>query len=179
MNLLLRLIFFAVAAILSRRRLSPLDVSDLTFRVWPNDLDGNMHMNNGRYLSIMDIGRFDLVIRAGLLPVLFRNKWVPVLGGAMIRFRRSLSPFQKYRLKTRLLCWDAKWVYMEQKFETMDGKLAAVGVVKGVFKGPKGSVATNDLLAAFGLTLESPPMPQEVRAWQEAEQGLTDQARAA
>ena len=30
-------------------------------RVWPNDLDTNAHMNNGRYLTLMDLGRFDLM----------------------------------------------------------------------------------------------------------------------
>ena len=49
-----------------RRSLDPLDESVLKFRVWPTDLDVNFHMNNGRYLTIMDLGRVDLMLRTGL-----------------------------------------------------------------------------------------------------------------
>src|SRR6185503_3961101 len=34
--------------------------SNLSLRVWPNDLDLNIHVNNGRYLTLMDLGRMDL-----------------------------------------------------------------------------------------------------------------------
>ena len=43
-----------------RSRLRPTDASTVHFLVWPNDLDMNRHMNNGRYLTLMDLGRFDL-----------------------------------------------------------------------------------------------------------------------
>ena len=55
MNLILRMIKVLVAALFGQR-LGVLDSSILTFRVWPNDLDINLHMNNGRYLTIMDLG---------------------------------------------------------------------------------------------------------------------------
>jgi hypothetical protein len=56
MNLWLRLFWLALA-LLWRRKLDPRhDVSRLTFRVLPTDLDLNGHMNNGRYLTIMDLG---------------------------------------------------------------------------------------------------------------------------
>lgn len=47
------------------RRLKPLDTSVLKMRTWPGDLDINFHMNNGRYLTLMDLGRFNLTIRSG------------------------------------------------------------------------------------------------------------------
>ena len=49
-----------------RPPLEPLGTSVLGFLVWPNDLDVNVHMNNGRFLSIMDLGRFDLSFRTDL-----------------------------------------------------------------------------------------------------------------
>ena len=47
-------------------KLSFTDVSRSRFRVWPTDLDILNHMNNGKYLSVMDIGRFDLMQRNGV-----------------------------------------------------------------------------------------------------------------
>ena len=64
MNLLLRL---ALVLFQGRRgpRLGLLDTGSLHMRVWPTDLDVLMHMNNGRYLSLMDLGRVDLLVRSG------------------------------------------------------------------------------------------------------------------
>ena len=117
MNLILRMIKVLVAALFGQR-LGVLDSSILTFRVWPNDLDINLHMNNGRYLTIMDLGRADLMIRCGLGKVILKRRWMPVLGAVTIQYRRSLSPFQGFRLRTRILCWDEKWVFLEHRVES-------------------------------------------------------------
>lgn len=179
MNLVFRMIRVILAALLGAR-MDPMGTSVLTFRVLPNDLDANLHMNNGRYATIMDLGRIDLMLRAGLAGVLWRNRWNPVLGSVALRYRRSLAPFEKYRLKTRMLCWDSKWLYLEQTFETMDGKLAAVGIAKGVFLERGGRVVTTaQLLEAVGREVPAPPVPPEILAWQEAEQALSDRAKAA
>jgi len=44
-----------------------LNSSRLPLRVWPNDLDLFGHMNNGRYLTLMDLGRLQIVMKSGLL----------------------------------------------------------------------------------------------------------------
>ena len=177
MNLFFRLLRVLVMALLSRRRLAPLGQSVLSFRVWLNDLDTNIHMNNGRYFTLADLGRVDLMIRSGMLKLLLARKWVPVLGGATIRFRRELKPFQPYYLKTRVLCWEGRWIFLEQVFETRDGHLAAIIVVKAVFLERGRSVDCGELMRAMGLDLASPPMPADIRAWQEAEQAITDRAK--
>ena len=51
----------------------PEDVRASPFRVWPHDLDTSLHMNNGRYWTLMDLGRADLMIRSGLWPSILRN----------------------------------------------------------------------------------------------------------
>ena len=65
MNLWLRLIWVVIAALSGRRVRLPQDPSRLMFRVWFHDLDPFRHMNNGRYLTIMDLGRTDLMLRSG------------------------------------------------------------------------------------------------------------------
>ena len=56
MNLIFRLLRALLAA-LRRRPLGPLEESVVAFGVWPGDLDINRHMNNGRYLTVMDRGQ--------------------------------------------------------------------------------------------------------------------------
>jgi len=164
MNLILRMIKVLLAALIGRR-LDILGPSVLTFRVWPTDLDINLHMNNGRYLTIMDLGRADLMIRCGLGKVILKRRWMPVLGAATIRYRRSLAPFQRFRLHTRILCWDEKWVFIEHRIESLDGRVAAVAIVKGLFRSPAGLVAPSSILHALGLSRLSPPAPPAVSAW--------------
>lgn len=153
-------------------------VNTVDFIVLPNDLDTNLHMNNGRYLTIMDLGRFDLVLRSGILKFMIKQKSMPVLAAAQMRWRLSLQPFQKYTLETQVICWDEKWVYMEQRFiirgGAKNGAVAAIGLVKGSFYNNQlqRTVPTAEMLSLLHLPHQSPPMPDYMRAWQEAEDAL-------
>jgi len=153
-----------------RRSLDPLDESVLKFRVWPTDLDVNFHMNNGRYLTIMDLGRVDLMLRTGLGKMALKRKWAPLVGSATIRFRQSLNPFQRYRLKSRILCWDEKWFFIEQRF-VRQNELVAVGLVKGLLRGRSANIPTATVLEALNLRVASPEIPHAIRLWLESEKG--------
>lgn len=65
MNLVFRSLGVALHA-LCGRPLSVSGTSRISTRVWPGDLDINLHMNNGRYLSLCDLGKIDLMLRTGL-----------------------------------------------------------------------------------------------------------------
>jgi acyl-CoA thioesterase FadM len=160
MNLLLRFLKVFISALL-RPRLGLLDNSTLSFRVLPTDLDFNLHMNNARYLSFMDLGRTDLLVRAGLLGLVSRERLKPVTGSIDIKFRRSLMPFQRFKLHTRVLCWDEKWLYLEQCLESAKG-IHAIATVRGLFVGREGSVPSRILLDHLDYRDESPPFPAQV-----------------
>ena len=171
MNLILRTLLVTLRALwaLARgRTLEPFGVSVIPFHVWVNDLDVNLHMNNGRYLTIMDLGRFDFILRAGVWKAMRRGGWMALIGAATIRYKRSLAPFQRYRLETRVLGWDDKWFYIEQRFVRGD-ELCAIGVVRGLFRGREGNVPTGDVLRAAGHAVASPPLGPVTAAWAELE----------
>ena len=165
MNLYLRLLMLLFRLIgLPRKGL--LEESRVAFHVLPNDLDINFHMNNGRYLTFMDLGRVHLVTQIGLMRMIFRKRWMPVLGAAEIVFIRPLAPFQKFELVTRLVTWDEKYAYMEQRFESR-GVLCAHAFVKGLFLDRNGRIEPPEVAAALGTTGVPPPMPEELRIWAE------------
>ncbi|MEJ2059384.1 MAG: thioesterase family protein [Gammaproteobacteria bacterium] len=165
MNLYLRLLWFWLTA--GRRGAAGLlDACGLNLRVWPTDLDTNLHMNNGRYLTLMDLGRMDLILRTGLFREMRRRRWYPVVAAIDIRYLRPLAPWQRYTLRTRVLCWDEAWVFLEQRFESR-GKPMAQAVVKGQFRRGRERVETRKLLEAVGWQNPSPPMPEAVAAWVE------------
>lgn len=163
MNLYLRLLKLLLMLPFVQRQ--PLfDASRIRFRVWPNDCDINLHLNNGRYLTFMDLGRMHLVAQIGLMRVMLRRRWAPVLSAAEISFIRPLSPLAKFELVSRLLTWDDKYFYMEQRF-LAGGRLCAVALVKGLFLQGRERVESRSVLAALGLDLTAPQMPQMVQHW--------------
>lgn len=130
--------------------------SRINLRVCPGDLDLYVHMNNGRYLTLMDLGRLDFIIRVGLLPQMRRLGWRPLLAAATTRFWRSLKPFNRFTMETKIVWWDEKWIYLEQDL-IHQGHLAAQGMLKAVIKSPQGTVSP--LHAARVLGVEHVPEP--------------------
>lgn len=173
MNLIFRFLKTVLLFLINPTSRPLLAISKISFRVWPNDLDTNLHMNNGRYLTLLDLGRLDLLLHLGAGKILFKERWAPVLASMEVRFRRPLNLFQKFEIETRLVCWDAKWIFLEQKM-WRKGDLILHAYLKGVFVGPKGSVPVKELLNQLNLsqnerTQTSPPMPDAIKHWIEAE----------
>ncbi|WP_230531310.1 thioesterase family protein [Microvirga roseola] len=182
MNLWLRLISLIVSAFV-RPRLDPVrDVSRLSFRVWPHDLDTSLHLNNGRYWTLMDLGRTDIMVRSGLWRVILKNGWVPIVGAGQIRFRRELRPFQPFTLETRILTWSESHVVMEHRLvsKARDGSpvLNAIALVRaGLYDRKKKSfVSMERLLGEIGLKAEPPAASPEVLAFLSSEETLKQAA---
>lgn len=148
----------------TRPKLDFLGESVLTLTVSPMDLDAYGHMNNGRYLTLMDLGRVDLLIRNGLLGASAKKGWRPLVGAASIAYRQSLEPFQQYQLHTRLVGWDAKWFYFLQQFKRHE-KLCAQAMVRGLLRGRWGNVPAGEVVQESGGPDPGPPLPSAVSAW--------------
>jgi acyl-CoA thioesterase FadM len=157
---------------LRRSPLSLFDESVVRMRVRPSDCDVMLHVNNGRYLSLMDIGRIDLAGRCGLIREFRKRGWHAVAGGATIRFRRELRLGMRYVLRTRCVGWDEGWSYFEQVFERDDGTLAARAYVKVAAMDEHGKrLESARMLSAIGIDEPSPPLPEGLLAWQSSEFG--------
>jgi len=143
-------------------RIDPLETDLLQLRVWPNDVDFNFHLNNARYLSVMDYGRVHLLARAGMLTPVLKARWAPVVGGVWITYRRSLHLWARYSLATRLAAWDERWFYMEQTFTSEEG-VAALGWVKGALLDKSGIVAPQRIADLVNPGLASPPVPESMQ----------------
>lgn len=157
MNLWLRLLWL-LWRMRRASRIDPLDEVVLDLRVLPGDLDVLGHMNNGRYLAVMDLGRLALMHRSGLLAAARRRGWMPLVRGIEIEYIRPLVPWQRYRLHTRLLSWDRKWVYIEQRFVSGE-TLHARAHVRALLRARDGNVATETVLETLGTDRREPPEP--------------------
>jgi acyl-CoA thioesterase FadM len=178
MNLWLRLLHLLVASAF-RPRFDPIaEASRLHFRVWPHDLDTSFHMNNGRYWTLMDLGRTDLMIRSGLWRSILTNGWVPVVNAAKIRFRRELRLFRRFVIETRIVTWADTFVVMEHRVvtTTKDGSeiLAAVALVRaGLYdRKARSYVTVERMLAEIGRSGPAPEPTAEVAAFLAAEEAM-------
>ena len=146
--------------------------TSVAMRVRITDCDSYLHVNNGRYLSLMDIGRINHSGRCGLIGLWRRTGWKPVAGGATIRFRRELRIGARYTLRTRLVGWDEGWSFWEQVFERADGALAARAYAKVAMLDSDGSrLRSAQVIEALGGAVKSPPLPEGVLSWQASEFG--------
>jgi acyl-CoA thioesterase FadM len=178
MNLWFRLIWLLVTARWRGRLEPPLAVSELPFRVMPHDLDTSLHLNNGRYWTLMDLGRTDMLLRMGLWRAVLKNSWTPIVNAGTIRFRRELRLWRAFTLKSRILCWSEIWAIIEHRVvsrrESGEEVINAVALVRvGLYdRKAKGFVPIQRMMEEMGIAAESPPAPEEALAFLSAEEAL-------
>lgn len=153
------------------------DISRSEFRVWPTDLDILRHMNNGKYLSIMDVGRFDLIQRNGVFDLFKQNDWYPVVVNQTISYRKSLNPWMKFTLESRILGVDEQAVYMEQRFVRPapassgiagEPEIYARAIVRArILRRAGGVVAMSEIIEKSGVDPETLHVPAEYLEWGE------------
>lgn len=162
-------LIFRTILLLLRARRDPLvgmhDVGRTAFRVLPTDLDVLGHMNNGVYLSIMDLGRMDLMIRAGAWSRLRQLGYYPVVSNQTISYRKSLQPWQRFVVETRIVGYDDRAVFVEQRF-VVDGEIYARAFMRGRFlKKGAGPVAIAEVAAALGVDTAEVALPEWLSRW--------------
>ncbi len=56
-----------------RSRIGPLEESTVRFTALPHDCDLNFHLNAGRFVSFMDIGRIELIGRMRFMGTMLKR----------------------------------------------------------------------------------------------------------
>lgn len=135
---------------------------------WPFDIDLWMELNNGRTLTLMDLGRVVLYRRAGLDRALRARGWSVVVAGASVRYRRRVRMFDRLELRSRILGWDDRFSYVEQAF-WRKGECTSHALFRAAITGGSGIVPSAEIYREMGWPGESAPLPGWVTAWAEAE----------
>lgn len=146
-------------------RLAYDEVAATPFRVGLADLDVLRHMNNGRYLTCMDLGRLDLMQRAGIWREFKRRGWYPVVVAQTITYRRSLELGQRFAIESAMLGFDERAAYLEQRFVS-GGEIVARAFVRArMLKRGGGRVSVAELHEAFPRLPDR--LPESILAWAE------------
>lgn len=135
----------------------------------PWDIDLWWELNNGRTLTLYDLGRIPLAGRVGLLPALKKRRWGLTMAGAAVRYRRRIRMFETVEMRSRAIGWDARFMYLEQSLWKANGECAGHIVYRGAVTGAGGIVPPAEVMEATGQAQPSPPLPDWVQAWLRAE----------
>ncbi len=153
----------------ARNKLAIGDESVLPMRVCISDIDPFMELNNGRHLTMMDFGRFDLALRSGLISVVKQKGWSFAVAGASVRYRHRLKLMQKYNLHSQVVGYDEKWFYFHQK-TIREGKIHSSALIRAAVTSGNGVVKTEEVLGAMGYEKFSHFVPDWVAAWASADE---------
>jgi len=139
MNLYFRLIMVVLKA-LRRATIYPDNLKNtVQVRMYPNDLDVNMHVNNGRYLTLCDLTRVDFFVRSGIAALMLKHKWNPIIAEHTMTYLRPIKVFSKIEIRMEITHFDEKFFYCSHHFYKGD-KLMAHGTSKALVISKKGSL---------------------------------------
>ncbi|EDK38823.2 hypothetical protein PGUG_02921 [Meyerozyma guilliermondii ATCC 6260] len=140
---------------------SKLDIfkpSTYTSYVSPLEIDMFVHKSNSTYFTDLDLARMDLVLRVFQKYFFqefdndfgtFKSKSVnnfPYAPIAMVEctFKKELKIFQKFEIKSKVVAWDDKWLFMMSEFKIpKSDRTYAVAMTKYVFKKGGGRTTIN------------------------------------
>lgn len=162
MNLFLRVVLVWIKAWF-KPRIGLLDAYETRFGVWFTDQDMLRHVTNSRFYSLVDVCVIDFFLRSGVVNILGRNKWTPVVVYKDMKFLKALRFPSKFVVKSQFLGWDDDAVVAQHVFER-SGAVVATGYTVARFIDSKGkALVTADVAAQFGAP-SKPVLPDHALA---------------
>ena len=164
--------FFRLAKELVKFRNAPaLGLTDThvsTHIIWPWDLDPWRELNNGRTLTLFDLGRLPLIVRTGLMAGVKAKGWYITVAGTNVRYRRRLTVFSFVEQRSKCIGWDGRFFYLEQSFWKGDD-CASHMLLRAAVASKAGIVPPAQVMTALGRDAQSPALPEWVQAWAQAD----------
>jgi acyl-CoA thioesterase FadM len=148
------------------------DVHISTHICWPIDIDIFGELNNGRTLTLYDLGRLVMGKRTGMMTVVRKNGWGMTMAGASVRYRRRVKMFQKFTMKTSALGRDDKFMYLNQTMWSK-GEATSSILYRSAVTDKNGIVPTQLVADALGYPDWNPDLPEWVTNWIKAEDTRT------
>lgn len=136
----------------------------------PWDLDMFMELNNGRTLSLFDLGRLVLAKRIGMFRTFRRMGWGSAMAGACVRYRRRVRVFDVVEMRSRVLCLEGRFTYIEQSMWLKNGECANHAVYRMAVTDKAGIVPVEKVAKAMGYNASVLPIPPWVQKWIETEE---------
>ncbi len=139
-----------------------------THMCWPWDLDPWIELNNGRTLTLYDLGRIPMAARTGLVDILRRKGWGITVAGNSTRYRRRIRAFQRFTMISNVIGWDDRFIYIQQSMWTGNTCCNQM-LLRAAVTSPDGIVPIPQLLTELDEPTEPQALPAWVQAWIDAD----------
>jgi len=137
---------------------NPFELTTVSMRIMPWDIDPYMELNNGRYLTLLDLGRFAHAKRIQLPKILKDNQWGLMVGAVSARYRHRITLFEKVQLHSKINYFDERWFYFHQWFTTIDKngneRINASFLVRTAITSKNGLVPTDEAIKKMSIDIE-------------------------
>lgn len=137
-------------------------------RAMPWDIDPLGDLNNGRIVTLSDVGRIALARRIGLIEVMMARGWRIAMAGSTPQYRKRVTLFAKLEWHNRLIGADAKFLFIEHTLFA-NGVPSANIMTRSVVVHRGKIVPAGDVLNAMGHPEWRPELPEWVRTWAAAD----------
>lgn len=150
----------------SSKKLDLFEVHTSSHLCWPWDLDPWMELNNGRTLTVYDLGRLPMIARLGFLGPLKRLGWGLTVAGASVRYRRRVRMFQRIVMHSNLVGWDRRFLYFQQNL-WLEAQCANHLVVRMAITDTRqgGIVPPEKFMDHWQSGVQSPELPDWIQKW--------------
>ncbi len=135
---------------------------------WPWDIDLWLELNNGRTLTLFDLGRMVLFRRTGILDVMRQRRWGGTVAGASVRYRRRVAAFDRIEMRSRIAGWDERFFYLDQSM-WRDGDCTGQALVRSAVVTKGRMVPMAEAAGALGHPGDRPDLPRWIAAWAQAD----------
>lgn len=135
---------------------------------WPWGIDMFCELNNGRTLTLFDLGRFGMLVRLNFLPAARARRWAGSVAGSSIRYRRRVRMFDRVEMRSRMIGWDRRFFYSEQSLWRGE-TCCSHALVRIAVTGPEGMVPPGVVVRELQFPEESPTLPDWAMAWAESD----------
>ncbi len=150
MNMVGRLIILFILSAY-REKVHPGNATSLlNFRVGFLDLDFNFHINNGKIVTLFDLGKLDLLTKCGMIKPQITGEFQSVIKENICTYPRSAGYGQRVEMEGHILRWDEKHIVIRQRLYKKPKVYS--GIRSKLFKKTKNTKAEKSLVAEITST---------------------------
>ncbi|XP_012217286.1 protein THEM6-like [Linepithema humile] len=134
------------------------------------------HMNNARYLRELDFARYYHYDRTKLYTAILKRGGVAFQTASNVRYRRAISFFRPYKITTKIIYWDNKHFYMEQRFINItDNFVYAIVLNRQTVIGQE--ISIQNIITDIEPDTRRPKLTKELKLWLESIQQSSQNLR--
>ena len=135
---------------------------------WPIDLDPWWELNNGRTLTLYDLGRISYLLRSGLKNKIVKQGWRFTVAGSSIRYRKRVTIFNLLKVNTRFLGWDERFIYFQQTMWKKNDPASSI-LIRSAITDKNGIVNSDRFIKIIGAEARNIDLPDWADNWSNAE----------